>query len=198
MKTIYEIAEQFSSEGPSVINNYYTELDEIRGIRQSEAGSYLDRLTDEQRMGLLRDQKMEKATESYEHAFARYEGQVEYHESQLEKRGNYITGELFKVEDAGALARAATASDAELGAMLELAAQAQNAELGRAVFVAAEQRGLGNLMKDYFDKLNPEGRELYEEYLAIPSPEILERRRDIESILPAPNPDELMPRATVY
>jgi hypothetical protein len=148
-------------------------------------------------MSLLRDQKMEKATEAHEHAFSSYTEQVEYYHRQLEKRANHIKGELFRVEDAGALSRAATATDAELGAMLEIAAQAQNSELGRAVFVSAEQRGLGNLMKDYFDKLNPEGRELYGEWSEIPPQEVLERQLDIEAILPAPSADELMPRATV-
>ena len=72
MKTIYEITEQFSSEGPAIINNYYAERDEIRSMRAPADGAYIDRLTDEQRMSLLREQKLEKAMEAHEHAFSSY------------------------------------------------------------------------------------------------------------------------------
>jgi hypothetical protein len=198
MKTIGEIQEQFSSEGPAIINEYYSDVGEIRDLRSPADGSYLDRLTDEQRMALLQDQKMEEAVKAHEHAVSSYREQVEYYHRQLEKRTNHIREQLFKVGDAGALSRAATATDAELGAMLEIAAQAQNAELGRAVFVAAEQRGLGDLMASYFDKLNPEGRGLYEEWTQIPPQEILDRQLDVEAVLPAPDPNSLIQqRATV-
>lgn len=58
----------------------------------------------------------------------------------LDRRTDELRGRLFKVEDAGALSRAALATDTELGTLLEMAAHAGNAELGRAAFVAAEQR----------------------------------------------------------
>ena len=197
MKTIYEITEQFSSEGPAIINNYYAERDEIRSMRAPADGAYIDRLTDEQRMSLLRDQKMEKATEAHEHAFSSYTEQVEYYHRQLEKRGSHIQGKLFKVENALVLSQAAAATEAELRSMLNIAAKSGNAELGRAVFSAADERGLGDLMAVYFDRMNPDGRELYEEWSQIPPPEVLDRQLDVEAVLPAPSPDELMPRATV-
>jgi hypothetical protein len=69
-------------------------------------------------------------------------------------------------------------------------------DLGRAVFVAAEGRGMGDLMAQYFDRLNPGGRELYEEYSEIPPPESLERQAmGVETVIP--DPDRLMPPATL-
>jgi hypothetical protein len=60
------------------------------------------------------------------------------------------------------------------------------------VFVAAEGRGMGDLMAQYFDRLNPGGRELYEEYSEIPPPESLERQaKGVETVIP--DPDRLMP-----
>jgi len=197
-KTIQEIIEEFSSKGPQPINDYHARLDEIRATRQPGDGAYLDRLTDEQRMSLLRDQKAEQASKAHEKAYKAYTEEVESYHSTLAKRVDHIKGELFKVEDAGALSRAATATDAELGAMLEIAAQAGNAELGRAVFVAAEQRGLGNLMHDYFEKINPEGRELYQEWGQVPPQAIQERQKNVDAILPVPDPDALMPMAGVW
>jgi hypothetical protein len=69
-------------------------------------------------------------------------------------------------------------------------------DLGRAVFVAAEGRGMGDLMAQYFDRLNPGGRELYKEYSEIPPPESLERQaKGVVTVIP--DPDRLMPPATV-
>jgi hypothetical protein len=66
------------------------------------------------------------------------------------------------------------------------------------VFVAAEGRGMGDLMAQYFDRLNPGGRELYEEYSEIPPPESLERQaKGVETVIPDPSPNKLMPPATV-
>jgi hypothetical protein len=57
------------------------------------------------------------------------------------------------------------------------------------VFVAAEGRGMGDLMAQYFDRLNPGGRELYEEYSEIPPPESLERQaKGVETVIPDPSP----------
>jgi hypothetical protein len=77
-----------------------------------------------------------------------------------------------------------------------MAAHAGNAELGRAAFVAAEQRGLGDLMARYFDRLDPEARTLYAEWTEIPPAEAVERQREnVGVLLPEPNPAGLMPFA---
>jgi hypothetical protein len=192
-KTIPEIKEAFARSGASTLNRYHERLAEIAQEREPEAGGYLERLTDEQRASLLREQKTERAGEITQRAREDYAAEVERYHAELSKRAGYLKGRLFKVEAAGALSRAALATDAELGAMLELAAHAGNAELGRAVFVASEQRGLGNLMAAFFDRIDPECRELYEEYAEIPPPEILERQTDsVETLIPEPDPERLM------
>ena len=109
----------------------------------------------------------------------------EYERLQAERneavrtRTRVLREQLFGVEDGGALARAAVATDAQLGGMLELAIHADNADLARAVFAAASQRELGDLMNRYFDQVNPQAGELYQEWRAAPSEGDLERRLDI-------------------
>ncbi len=197
-KTLKETMAKFGSSGAGTFNCYYEHLAELTAKREPEAGGYLDRLTAEQRMSLLREQKTERAREITRQAREDYAAEAERYHGELSRRTEYLRGRLFKVEDAGALSRAALATDAELGAMLELAAHAGNAGLGRAVFVASEQRGLGDLMAAFFDRIDPEGRELYQEYTEIPPPEILERQaRSVEALIPDPDPDRLMPPARV-
>ncbi len=195
-KTIPEIKEAFGSSGAGTLNHYHERLAEIAQEREPEAGGYLDRLTDEQRMSLLREQKMEQAGDITRRGREDYAAEVERYHAELSKRTEYLKGRLFRVEDAGALSRAALATDAELGTLLEIAAHAGNAELGRAAFVASEQRGLGDLMASYFDRISPESRDLYEEWTQIPPPEVLERQLDsVETLIPDPGPDRLMPPA---
>lgn len=198
-KTIHEIKEEFGSSGPAALNRYHETLAAIAAERDPEEGRYLDRLPPQERMRLMREQKAERAGDLTRQAREDYAAEVSKYHAELAERTDYLKGRLFRVEDAGALSRAALATDTELGAMLELAAHAGNAELGRAVFVAAEQRGLGDLMASYFDRVEPEARELYQEWAEIPPPEILTRQREsVETILPELNPDRLMPTAAAF
>lgn len=65
------------------------------------------------------------------------------------------------------------------------------------VFVASEQRGLGDLMARYFDRIDPEGRDLYGEWTEIPPSEVLERQLDsVEALIPEPDSAGLIPPAT--
>ena len=82
-------------------------------------------------MILLGEQKMEGAGEVTRQAREDYAAEVGRYHKEISSRVDRLRSRLFKVEDAGALSSAALASDAELGAMLELAAQAGNPELGR-------------------------------------------------------------------
>ena len=60
---------------------------------------------------------------------------------------------------------------------------------------AAEQRGLGDLVARYFDEVDPEARDLYNEWLEAPSPQVLERQIEgVETIVHRPSVDELMPQ----
>jgi len=196
MRTVQEIREAFGKAGASIANGHMDALARIAAETSPEDGRYLDRLPAEERMRLMREQKAERASESVRASREAYAAEVERYHKELSGRSDYLRGRLFKVEDAGALSRAALATDAELGAMLELAAHAGNAELGRAVFVASEQRGLGDLMARYFDRLDPGARGLYSEWTEIPPAEVLERQKEnVEALIHEPDPDRLMPPA---
>ena len=80
------------------------------------------------------------------------------------------------------------ADEGELQAYLDIAVQADNKDLARAVFVAAERRGSGDLMTRYFDEVDPEARELYQEFASVPPAEVLERQREnVQTVLPQPD-----------
>ncbi len=82
--------------------------------------------------------------------------------------------------------------------MLNIATHAGNQDLARAVFVAAEQRGLGDLMARYFDEVDPEARALYQEWTELPSAEALKRKSEkLPTLVQKPDPDRLMPPAKV-
>lgn len=195
-KTIHEIKEGFGRSGAEIVNGHHETRGAIAAETAPEEGRYLDQLSFEQRRALMVEQKTERLGESVRGAREAYAAEMERYRRELSGRTDYRKDRLFGVGDAGALSRAALATDAELGAMLELAAHAGNAELGKAVFVASEQRGLGDLMARYFDGIDPEGRELYGEWTEIPPDEILERQMgNVEALIPEPDPDGLIPPA---
>jgi hypothetical protein len=62
------------------------------------------------------------------------------------------------------------------------------------VFVAAESRGLGDLMAAFFEKVDPEARDLYSEWRQILPAEVLKRHREsVERIIPPVDPGKLIP-----
>src|SRR5215211_3057709 len=195
-KTVSEIQQAFTESTANVLGGYFDQIDRLKAQRDLEEGRYLDQLSPEQRQSTLRNEKHQKATELTEKTREAYAAEVEQFHSALAKRTEHLMERLFKVEDAGALSRAALATDAELGVLSELATRADNKELAKAVFVAAEQRGLGEHMASYFDQIDPEARELYSEWSELPPAEALERQADnVDAVLPIPDPDSLMPRA---
>ena len=183
----------------AILNGYHATIDAIREEREPEAGAYLDRLTDEQRMNLMREQKAERAGTARREALEAYTEAVESYHEGLERRQGRLKGRLFGVDGpdgAAALSRTVTASEEELAAYLDVAELSGNEDLARAVFVAAERRGSGDLMARYFDKVDPEARDRYQEWASVPPAEVLERQREgVGTILPEPDPAGLMPFA---
>jgi hypothetical protein len=201
VRTVDEIVTQHGQGTAEIMNSYHDALDAIRAEREPEDGAYLDRLTDEQRMSLMREQKGAKASQAHEQAVRDYAEAVDTYYEDTQKKRQYIKKALFSVEgpEGAALSRAITAEGEELEAYLDVAQQAGNRDLARAVFVAAERRGLGDLMARYFDEVDPEARGLYQEWSKLPSEETIERQREsIPLLLPPPDPDSLMPRATGF
>lgn len=198
MKTIHEIKAEHSAKAGGIMTRYQDEIREIRDQRTPPEGAYLDRLTDGQRLLLLREQKEQKAAEAHERTVREYGREVERYQAALSERAGALKSRLFGVGDAGALARAATATDAELRGMLEDASLAGSEDLARAVLVAAHGRGAGDLMARYFDGADPEARELYAEWSDVPPAEILQRQREsVGRVVQMPDPDSLTPPATI-
>ncbi len=196
MRTIREIKEAFGQSGAKIVNGHHETRLKIAAETEPAEGRYLDRLSFGERRGIMLEQKTERVGESVRESREAYTAEVERYHKELSGRQDFLKGRLFGVGDAGALSRAALATDAELGAMLEISAHAGNAELGRAVFVASEQRGLGDLMARYFDRVDPDARDLYGEWTEIPPSEVLERQLEsVETLIPEPDPDRLMPTA---
>jgi hypothetical protein len=196
MKTIGEIQEEFASKSGEILNGHLDDVSRIKARSELTDGAYLDRLSPEQRMSVLREEKAEEARGVSEKAREAYAQEVESYLQDIAKRALYLRERLFEVEDAGALSRAALATDAELSTLMNIAAKAGNRELGKAVFAVAEGRGMGDLMMAYY-RLDPEAEELYAEYTSIPSEEILEcRANSAEALIPDPDPDSLVSYAT--
>jgi len=141
MKTIAEIRAEHSAKAGTILGRYQDEIGEIKSTKTLPEGAYLDRLTDEQRFGLLREQKAQKAADAHERTLREYAREVDRYHAALSERTDALKGRLFGVSDAGALSRAALADEGELSTLLDVATQAGNGDLARAVFVAAHQKG---------------------------------------------------------
>ena len=200
-RPIPEMQAEHSERASEILSGYHAEIDQIKAEREPTEGAYLDRLEPEQRSTLLQEQKHSRAASAHETAYSEYSEEVgRYHEA-LQERTSWLKGRLFKVEGpdgAAALSRTVTATEGELSAFLDVAIQAENAELARAVFVAAERRGSGDLIARYFDEVDKEARDLYQEFRKAPSAEVLERQVEgIGRILPQPEPGTLDATARV-
>ncbi|PLS87375.1 MAG: hypothetical protein CYG60_02225 [Actinobacteria bacterium] len=194
MRNIYEIKAEHSAKAGTIMTRYQDEIREIRNTKTLPDGAYLDRLTDGQRFGLLREQKAQRAADAHAATLREYAAEVERYQADLAERTSALKGRLFGVADAGALSRAALADETELSTLLDVASQAGSEDLARAVLVAAHRRGAGDLMARYFDEVDPEARTLYQEWSDAPSSEVLERQRTtIERVVQMPGPDSLTP-----
>jgi hypothetical protein len=112
----------------------------------------------------------------------------------VRSRTRYLRKAIFAVENEDVLSRVALATDAQLGAMMELAATTGSAELGRTVFVVSEQRQLGEIVNRYLTTVAPEAGEAHEELRTAPSEEALERRHsDADRLIAAPDASDFAP-----
>jgi len=186
-KTIQETEASFGERAAVILRGWYQAQDEITREIEYVEGPHADILTDRQRAEIAATQKAERAGAKGEEYRREYQALMEERNEAVRTRTSALREMLFKTPDTDALSRAALASDTGLGAMLDLAAHADNKDLAHAVFVAADQRGLGDLLSTYFERIDPDARPLYEEFKAAPSEEVLERRLgDAETLFAAP------------
>ncbi len=193
-RTIPETEETYGQRASEILRTWYEAQGEIARSSETVEGPHASLLTDAQRAAAAREQKAERARAEAESYRREYRELTEERNAAVRARTRSLHKELYAVESADVLSRAALATDAQLGAMTELAATTGNAELAKAAFVVAEQRQLGEVMGAYFDRTNPKARELYEEWRAAPTEEVLERRlSDADKLFAAPTPADFAP-----
>jgi chromosome segregation ATPase len=197
VKSIQEIQEEHSRNIAQIMMGFKDDQDQIQKAGL-EAGAYLDRLTSEQRLAVRQDQALEKAREAHERTLAAYRAEVDRYEEQVHAKRQELRAKNFFVESTEAVSAALRADDSALMDMLETSALTGNVELGKAAFVAAHRRGLGDVIAAYFERVNPEGHDAYQEWLDLPDPEAIEtKRRAAEQAEQMPTIDRLTARATV-
>lgn len=195
-RTVQQIREEHGAKAAGILADYYAEIDRIRDQREAEeTGGCFDRLSEEQRMTLLRDQKREKADAAHRRTLDVYRREHEAYREEVRARVGYVEGGLFGMsspESAAILSRAALASEEELGVMLDMAAVSGNRELAKAALIGAERRGFADLVVRALEHADPETRELYHEWGDRPPEEVLARQAEqAEQIVERPSPERL-------
>jgi hypothetical protein len=194
MKTVQEIEEGFGEKANGILRAWYETKDDIARSSARVEGPHAELLTDAGRAQAAREQKTEHARAKAEEYRREYRELTQERNDAIRARKRSLHKELFALENAEVLSRAALATDAQLGALMELAATTGSADMGRAVFAVAEQRQLGEVMNRYFTAVAPGMREAHEEYRAAPSEETLERRlTDAETLFAAPTAQDFAP-----
>ncbi len=110
-RTMPEIQQEYSSAAAEILSSYHNVLDEIKEDREPEAGAYLDRLSDEQRAELLREQKERRVDEERARALEEYTEATERYQAEVKGRASRLRERLYKVENTTSLANAATADE---------------------------------------------------------------------------------------
>jgi hypothetical protein len=191
-KTIGELTAEHASKTAEIMVGYLDETERIRQESTPAAGTYLDRLSDQERMNLLFEQKSAQAGAAYTSTREAYAAQTEAFHAAHQARVAALESRLFGVTDAAAAARAAVASEDELADMLDFARLSGNRDLGKAAFVGAHSRGAGELISRYFET-DETARGLYQEYSQRLPQEVLERQGDVGRVVQKPDLDRLTP-----
>jgi hypothetical protein len=193
-RTIWEIEEGYSEQATRLLRGWYEGKDRIARATEAVEGPHADLLTGAQRAEAAHQQKAERAGAEAERCRREYLELTEERNAAVRARVRSLRNEVYAVDNADVLSRAALATDAQLGAMLERAARTGNVELGKAAFVAAEQRQLGETTSRYLSTAPAATREAYEELKASPSEEAMERKlADADKLFPAPTPADFAP-----
>ncbi len=178
-KTVHEIEAEYSRELTELQRDYYEAIDDVRAMRVPEGVPHLDKMSPQGYGEILADQKTAAKDAARERAISRYREATGERREAIEARKRALDARLYRVggegSEAGALVvGCARATDEELRDYLERAERTGAKDLARAVFVEADARGLSTLVDAYFERVDPEGRELYAEYQAMPTPEQIE------------------------
>ena len=198
-KSIQETEAAYGERATALLGEWYAAKDEISRSSVRVEGPHADLLTPAGRAQAVYKQKAEKAREKTEDYRREYLELTEERNDAVRSRTRYLHKAIFAVENEDVLSRVALATDAlatdaQLGAMMELAATTGSAELGRTVFVVSEQRQLGEIVNRYLTTVAPEAGEAHEELRTAPSEEALERRHsDADRLIAAPDASDFAP-----
>jgi hypothetical protein len=194
-RTIQEIEGSYSERATRLLSGWYERWGEIASATETVEGSHADLLTGAQRAEAAHQQKAERARARAEECRRECLELTEGRNAAIRSRARSLRKEVYAMENADVLSRAALATDAQLGAMAELAAGAGSSELAKACFASAEQRQLGEVMARCLDAMGPGARGAHEELKAAPSEESMERKlADADKLFPAPTPADFAPR----
>ncbi len=197
-KTIQQIREEHGQKAAGILRDYYAEVDELREVRKPTGDAFLlERLDDAQRLQLLRDQKQQQADALHRRTVDAYRREMDRYQEEVRSRVGYVKGALFGLsnpEAAALLSRAATATEEELGAMVDLAEASGNGELAKAALVGADRRGFAELRVRALEHAGPDAQTLYGEWAERPPEEVLARQMaQAEQIVESPDRLEAAP-----
>jgi hypothetical protein len=197
--TLAQIQEAYGAHSAAILNQLHDRYDEIAKSKpDTAAGTFFERLSDEQKMATIRDHRLKLANEAREQAKQKYSESVRTYREQVEARKAEAEAQLYghgQELSADVLARAALASDEELRGMARIASKTNNASLKQAALSVAADRGMGDALIEVF---GDEDRELYSEIQQGPPREVLDRQTHdvgIDAVVPGVNVDELSPPA---
>ncbi len=202
-KTIQQIREAHGQKASAILTGYYAKLDKLREQRRPTGDAFLlERLDDAQRLQLLREQKAAAADELHRRTLDAYRREMDRYQEEVRARVGYVKGALFGLsspEGAQLLSRAATATEEELGTMLDMAEASGNQELARAALVGADRRGFAELRVRALEHAGAEAQNLYLEWVDRPTDEVLARQAEqAEQVLERPSPERLTAPPPVY
>lgn len=194
-KSLQEIVEEHQRRTAQIamgVMDAYAEIS-AEGI---EEGRYLDQLTGEQRLAILRGQTAQKASDARARAVEENVAEAERYAEEVRDLRRSLKPRLFDAANDGLLAQVAVYSDEQLAAVFDTAVHTGSRDLAKAVFAEADRRDRGDLVNRYFSEVDPSAADIYQEWRSLPGEEDL--RRHIEgaaTVMPEPTEHQLMPRA---
>jgi hypothetical protein len=196
-KTYQEVLEEHQRRSAEIAMDAMDAYAEI-GAEGIEEGRYLDQLSPEQRLAILREQTTGKANEARARAVEENVAEAQRYADEVRELRRSLRPRLFDVANDALLAQVAVYSDEQLAAVFDTAVHTGRQDLAKAVFAEADKRRLGGLVNRFFREVNPEAGNLYQEWRALPSEEELERQiQNAERVIPEATEHQLMPRPAV-
>ena len=201
--TLAQIQEAYGAHSAQILNGLHDRYDEIAKSKpDTAAGTFFERLGDQQKAEAIRDHRLKLANGAREQAKQQYSESMREYRKKVEERKAEAEAQLYghgEELSADVLARAALASDDELRNMARIASKTNNASLNaslkQAALSVAADREMGDALVELFGE---EEQELFAEIQQAPPQEVLDRQPHdvgIDAVVPGVNVDQLSPPA---